>query len=47
MKAIQKELGDSGDTKDDIFELEQKLKKIKLSTEAREKLIQNSKNLKV
>ena len=27
MKAIQKELGDSGDAKDDIFELEQKLKK--------------------
>ena len=28
MKAIQKELGDSGDAKDDIFELEQKLKKL-------------------
>ena len=46
MKAIQKELGDSGDAKDDIFELEQKLKKIKLSTEAKEKAYSELKKLK-
>ncbi len=46
MKAIQKELGDSGDTKDDIFELEQKMKKIKFSEEAREKVNAEIKKLK-
>ena len=47
MKAIQKELGDSGDAKDDIFELEQKLKKLNYPQKLEKKLIQNSKNLKV
>ena len=46
MKAIQKELGDSGDSKDDIFELEQKIKKVKLSAEAREKASAELKKLK-
>ncbi len=36
MKAIQKELGDN-DEVDDIAEIENKLKKLKLSLEAREK----------
>ena len=36
MKAIQKELGDN-DEGDDIAEIENKLKKLKLSSEAREK----------
>ncbi len=46
MKAIQKELGDSGDAKDDLLELEQKLKKVKLSTEAKEKAYAELKKLK-
>lgn len=37
MKAIQKELGDSEDGRDELSELEAKLKKVKLSKEAREK----------
>ena len=46
MKAIQKELGDSGDTKDDMYELEQKIKKIKFTEEAREKVNSEIKKLK-
>ena len=37
MKAIQKELGDSEDGKDDVEEYEEKINKVKLSKEAREK----------
>ncbi|HBC54384.1 MAG TPA: endopeptidase La [Alphaproteobacteria bacterium] len=37
MKAIQRELGESEDGKDDIAELEEKIAKTKLSKEAREK----------
>ena len=37
MKAIQKELGDSDEARDDLAELEQKIEKTKLSKEAREK----------
>ena len=37
LKAIQKELGDSDDGKDETAELEEKIKKTKLSKEAREK----------
>ena len=37
MKAIQKELGENEDGKDDISEYEEKIDKIKLSKEAREK----------
>ena len=46
MKAIQKELGESGDSKDDITEIEQKLKKINLSQEARDKSNAELKKLK-
>jgi ATP-dependent Lon protease len=38
MKAIQKELGDSGDGQDEISEFEEKASKIKLSKEAKEKV---------
>jgi ATP-dependent Lon protease len=37
MKAIQKELGDGEDGKDELAELEERIKKTKLSKEAREK----------
>jgi ATP-dependent Lon protease len=37
MKAIQKELGDSEDGRDEMAELEERIKKTKLSKEAREK----------
>ena len=37
MKAIQKELGDSEDGRDEIAELEDKIKKTKLTKEARER----------
>ena len=37
MKAIQKELGDSEDGKDELAELEEKIEKTKLSKEAKEK----------
>ncbi len=46
MKAIQKELGESGDTKDEISELEQKIKKINFTTEAKEKVQSELKKLK-
>ena len=37
MKAIQKELGESEDGKDELAELEEEIKRTKLSKEAREK----------
>ena len=46
MKAIQKELGDSNDSKDEISEIEDKLKKINLSDEAKEKVKSEIKKLK-
>ena len=46
MKAIQRELGESGDSKDDITEIEQKLKKMNLSQEARDKSEAELKKLK-
>jgi ATP-dependent Lon protease len=45
MKAIQKELGDE-DGKDDLFELEEKIKKTKLSKEARDKATAELKKLR-
>ena len=46
MKAIQKELGESNDSKDEISEIEDKIKKINLSDEAREKVKSEIKKLK-
>ena len=46
MKAIQKELGESEDGKDDIQEYEEKIEKTKLSKEAREKCYSEIKKLK-
>ncbi len=46
MKAIQKELGESGDSKDEITELEDKIKATKLSKEANEKALGELKKLK-
>jgi len=46
IKAIQKELGEASDPKDEIEEIEQKLKKINLSDEAREKVKAEIKKLK-
>ena len=46
MKAIQKELGESTDSKDEISEIEEKTKKINLSDEAREKVKSEIKKLK-
>jgi len=46
MKAIQKELGESNDTKDEISEIEDKIKKINLSDEARDKVKSEIKKLK-
>ena len=46
MKAIQKELGDSSDSKDDITELEEKISKIKFTDEAKEKVLAELKKLK-
>merc|ERR1712178_451167 len=37
MKAIQKELGDGSETQDELAELEEKISKIKLSKEAKDK----------
>jgi ATP-dependent Lon protease len=45
MKAIQKELGDE-DGKDDLFEIEEKIKKTKLSKEARDKASAELKKLR-
>ena len=46
MKAIQKELGESTDTKDEISEIEEKIKKINFSDEALEKVKSELKKLK-
>ncbi len=46
MKAIQKELGDSEDGKDEVQELEDKIAKTKLSKEAREKATNELKKLR-
>ena len=46
MKAIQKELGDAEDGRDDIGELEEKIESTKLSKEAKEKAVAELKKLK-
>ncbi len=46
MKAIQKELGDGEDGKDDIAELEERIKNTKLSKEARDKATAEVKKLR-
>ncbi len=46
LKAIQKELGEGEDGKDETAELEDKIKKTKLSKEAREKCVAELKKLK-
>ncbi len=46
MKAIQKELGDADDGRDDIAEFEEKIEKTKFSKEAREKAVGELKKLK-
>jgi len=46
MKAIQKELGDTEDGRDDIGEFEEKIESTKLSKEAREKALAELKKLK-
>ncbi|MHA1190089.1 MAG: endopeptidase La, partial [Alphaproteobacteria bacterium] len=46
MKAIQKELGDSDDGRDEMRELEDKIKKTKFSKEAREKVDAEMKKLR-
>lgn len=46
MKAIQKELGDVDDAKDELSEFETKIRKIKLSKEAREKCTAELKKLR-
>ncbi|MEG6509606.1 endopeptidase La [Methyloligella sp. 2.7D] len=46
MKAIQKELGDGDEGRDDLAELEQKIEKTKLSKEAREKALGELKKLR-
>ncbi len=46
MKAIQKELGELEDGKDEVSELEEKIKKTKLSKEAREKCLTEVKKLR-
>ena len=46
MKAIQKELGDGEDGRDEVGELEARIAKVKLSKEAREKALAEVKKLK-
>ncbi len=46
IKAIQKELGENSDVKDEINEIEDKIKKIKLSDEAKDKVKSEIKKLK-
>ena len=46
IKAIQKELGETSDVKDEINEIEDKIKKIKLSDEAKDKVKSEIKKLK-
>ncbi len=47
LKAVQKELGDTDDAKSEVVELEKKIKKTKLSAEAREKANSELKKLKM
>ena len=44
MKAIQKELGDGSETQDELAELEDKISKVKLSKEAKDKALASLKN---
>ena len=46
MKAIQKELGEGEDGKDEVGEIEEKIKSLKLSKEAREKALAEVKKLR-
>ncbi len=46
LKAIQKELGESEDGKDEVAELEEKIRKTKLSKEARDKALAEVKKLR-
>jgi ATP-dependent Lon protease len=46
MKAIQKELGDGDEGKDELAELEDKIKRTKFSTEARDKALHELKKLR-
>jgi ATP-dependent Lon protease len=46
MKAIQKELGETEDGKDEVGEIEAKIQKLKLSKEAREKVMSEVKKLR-
>ncbi len=46
MKAIQKELGDGSETQDELAELEDKISKVKLSKEAKDKTLAELKKLK-
>lgn len=46
MKAIQKELGETDEGRDDLAELEEQINKTKLSKEAREKALQEFKKLR-
>src|SRR4051812_39260410 len=46
MKAIQKELGDSEDGKDELAELEEKIEKTKFTKEARDKAVAELKKLR-
>ena len=46
MKAIQKELGEGEEARDDLAELEEQIQKVKLTKEAREKSLQELKKLR-
>ena len=46
MKAIQKELGDGSESQDELVEIEEKISKIKLSKEAKDKALAELKKLK-
>jgi ATP-dependent Lon protease len=46
LKAIQKELGEADESRDEVSELEEKIQKVKLSKEAREKCLAEVKKLK-
>src|SRR5689334_18221002 len=46
LKAIQKELGDGDDAKDELAEIEQRIRKTKLTKEAREKALAELKKLR-
>lgn len=46
MKAIQKELGEGEDGKDELAELEEKIKKLRLTKEARDKALSDLKKLR-